>query len=46
MDIVTAAENLRFAAESLAQITGRGGADVEDVLGVVFEKYAPSVLRD
>ncbi|RAO72092.1 uncharacterized protein BHQ10_008104 [Talaromyces amestolkiae] len=41
VDIVTAAENLRFAAESLAQITGRGGADVEDVLGVVFEKYAP-----
>lgn len=40
VDIVTAAENLRFAAESLAQITGRGGADVEDVLGVVFEKYA------
>ncbi|KAI7970077.1 hypothetical protein EIK77_001467 [Talaromyces pinophilus] len=39
VDIVTAAENLRFAAESLAQITGRGGADVEDVLGVVFEKY-------
>uniref|UniRef100_A0A093V5N0 tRNA modification GTPase MSS1, mitochondrial n=1 Tax=Talaromyces marneffei PM1 TaxID=1077442 RepID=A0A093V5N0_TALMA len=38
VDIVTAAENLRFAAESLAQITGRGGADVEDVLGVVFEK--------
>jgi hypothetical protein len=40
VDIVTAAENLRFAAESLAQITGREGADVEDVLGVVFEKYA------
>lgn len=39
VDIVTAAENLRAAAESLAQITGRGGADVEDVLGVVFEKY-------
>lgn len=44
VDIVTAAENLRFAAESLAQITGRGGADVEDVLGVVFEKYAFSPL--
>jgi small GTP-binding protein len=44
VDIVTAAENLRFAAESLAQITGRGGADVEDVLGVVFEKYAFSSL--
>jgi tRNA modification GTPase len=40
VDIVTAAENLRSAAESLAHITGRGGAaDVEDVLGVVFEKY-------
>ncbi|OKL56766.1 hypothetical protein UA08_07920 [Talaromyces atroroseus] len=40
VDIVTAAENLRSAAESLAHITGRGGAaDVEDVLGVVFEKF-------
>ncbi|KAH8689670.1 GTP-binding protein TrmE N-terminus-domain-containing protein [Talaromyces proteolyticus] len=39
VDIVTAAEHLRFAAESLAKITGRGdGGDVEDVLGVVFEK--------
>lgn len=39
VDIVTAAEHLRSAAESLAKITGRGeGGDVEDVLGVVFEK--------
>lgn len=38
-DIVTAAENLRFAAQCLAKITGRGeGGDVDDVLGVVFEK--------
>ncbi|KAK2749415.1 mitochondrial splicing system protein [Myotisia sp. PD_48] len=40
IDIVTAAEHLRYAAESLAKITGRGeGGDVESVLGVVFEKY-------
>ncbi|EGE08092.1 tRNA modification GTPase [Trichophyton equinum CBS 127.97] len=39
VDIVMAAEHLRFAAESLAKITGRGeGGDVESVLGVVFEK--------
>jgi tRNA modification GTPase len=39
VDIVTAAEHLRFAANCLAKITGRGEAgDVEDVLGVVFEK--------
>jgi small GTP-binding protein len=39
VDIVTAAEHLRSAAESLAKITGRGeGGDVEDVLGVVFER--------
>lgn len=38
-DIVTAAEHLRFAAQCLAKITGKGeGGDVEDVLGVVFEK--------
>ena len=38
-DIVTAAEHLRFAADSLAKITGKGeGGDVEDILGVVFEK--------
>lgn len=39
IDIVTAAEHLRFAADCLARITGRGeSGDVEDVLGVVFEK--------
>ncbi|RMD43786.1 hypothetical protein DV735_g1386, partial [Chaetothyriales sp. CBS 134920] len=39
VDIVTAAEHLRYAASCLAKITGRGeGGDVEDVLGVVFEK--------
>ncbi|KAG5926917.1 hypothetical protein E4U42_002793 [Claviceps africana] len=38
-DIVLAAEYLRYAADCLARITGRGeGGDVEDVLGVVFEK--------
>ncbi|KAH6686183.1 tRNA modification GTPase trmE [Plectosphaerella plurivora] len=38
-DIVLAAEHLRFAAECLAKITGRGDSgDVEDVLGVIFEK--------
>lgn len=38
-DIVMAAEHLRFAALCLAKITGKGeGGDVEDVLGVVFEK--------
>ena len=47
VDIVTAAENLRFAADALAKITGKGESeDVEDVLGVVFEKYValPSVI--
>jgi tRNA modification GTPase len=39
VDIVAAAEHLRFAAECLAKITGKGeSGDVEDVLGVVFEK--------
>jgi tRNA modification GTPase len=39
-DIVLAAEYLRSAANCLSRITGRGGAgDVEEVLGVVFEKY-------
>ena len=39
VDIVTAAEHLRFAADCLAKITGRNeSGDVEDVLGVVFEK--------
>jgi tRNA modification GTPase len=39
IDIVVAAESLRLAADALARITGRGeGGDVEEVLGVVFEK--------
>lgn len=39
VDIVAAAEHLRFAADCLAKITGKGEAgDVEEVLGVVFEK--------
>lgn len=39
-DIVVAAEHLRTAADCLAKITGRGEAgDVEEVLGVVFEKF-------
>jgi tRNA modification GTPase len=39
LDVVLAAEELRAAADCLARITGRGEAgDVEDVLGVVFEK--------
>ena len=40
VDIVMAAESLRNAAQCLGRITGRGEAgDVEEVLGVVFEKY-------
>lgn len=39
-DVVVAAEHLRSAAECLAKITGRGEAgDVDEVLGVVFEKF-------
>lgn len=39
VDVVVAAESLRAAAECLARITGKGEAgDVEEVLGVVFEK--------
>lgn len=39
IDIVLAAESLRSAADCLAKMTGRGGSgDVEEVLGVVFEK--------
>lgn len=39
-DIVLAAEHLRAAGNCLSRITGRGDAgDVEEVLGVVFEKY-------
>ncbi|KAL9028351.1 MAG: hypothetical protein Q9196_003269 [Gyalolechia fulgens] len=40
VDIVLAAESLRSAADNLAKITGKGeAANVEEVLGVVFEKY-------
>lgn len=39
VDLVMAAESLRAAAECLGRITGRGEAgDVEEILGVVFEK--------
>ncbi|KAG8163198.1 hypothetical protein KVR01_006495 [Diaporthe batatas] len=39
-DIVLAAEHLRYAGDFLARITGRGDAgDVEEVLGVIFEKF-------
>ncbi|KAK1760824.1 hypothetical protein QBC47DRAFT_15288 [Echria macrotheca] len=39
-DIVLAAEHLRLAANHLAAITGRGeSGDVEEVLGVIFEKF-------
>ena len=42
IDVVVAAEHLRAAADCLAKITGRGEAgDVEEILGVVFEKYVP-----
>lgn len=38
-DVVLAAEHLRAAAGCLAKMTGKGEAgDVEEVLGVVFEK--------
>ena len=38
-DAVIAAEYLRYAADCLARLTGRGEfGDVEDVLGVIFEK--------
>lgn len=40
MGVVEAAESLRAAAQCLAKITGKGeSGDVEEVLGVVFEKY-------
>lgn len=41
VDVVAAAEELRSAAGALAKITGRGegAGDVEEVLGVVFEKF-------
>ncbi|KAK3296959.1 uncharacterized protein B0H64DRAFT_114649 [Chaetomium fimeti] len=39
-DIVLAAEYLRLAGLRLASITGRGeSGDVEEVLGVIFEKF-------
>ncbi|KAL8872033.1 MAG: hypothetical protein Q9174_002266 [Haloplaca sp. 1 TL-2023] len=39
VDVVLAAESLRSAADCLSKITGRGeAANVEEVLGVVFEK--------
>ncbi|KAI1853521.1 hypothetical protein JX266_001505 [Neoarthrinium moseri] len=39
LNFVVAAEDLRYAASCLARITGRGEAgDVEEVLGVIFEK--------
>ena len=39
-DIVLGAESLRSAADCLSKITGKSEAsDVEEVLGVVFEKY-------
>lgn len=46
IDVVIAAEHLRSAADCLAKITGRGEAgDVEEVLGVVFEKHVPLRLE-
>ncbi|KAI4186470.1 MAG: hypothetical protein L6R41_003459 [Letrouitia leprolyta] len=40
VDIVLVAESLRSAADNLAKITGKGEvANVEEVLGVVFEKF-------
>ena len=40
IDVVVVAEELRHAADCLARITGKGEAGgVEEVLGVVFEKY-------
>ena len=46
IDVVLAAEHLRSAADCLARITGNGEAgDVEEVLGVVFEKYIKMHLR-
>lgn len=40
LNFVVAAEDLRYAANCLARITGRGeNGNVEEVLGVIFEKY-------
>ncbi|KAL8802870.1 MAG: hypothetical protein Q9200_006438 [Gallowayella weberi] len=45
VDVVLAAESLRRAANCLARITGTGEvANVEEVLGVVFEKYSRSAI--
>ncbi|KAL8791508.1 MAG: hypothetical protein Q9213_000125 [Squamulea squamosa] len=45
IDIVLAAESLRSAANCLARITGAGeAADVEEVLGVVFENLILTTL--
>ncbi|KAI1655694.1 P-loop containing nucleoside triphosphate hydrolase protein [Daldinia decipiens] len=39
-DITIAAEHLRYAANYLGRITGRGDVgDVEEILGVIFEKF-------
>ncbi|KAI0600528.1 hypothetical protein F4775DRAFT_582741 [Biscogniauxia sp. FL1348] len=39
-DITMTAEHLRYAASCLGQITGRGDSgDVEEILGVIFEKF-------
>ncbi|KAI1415280.1 hypothetical protein F5Y13DRAFT_187383 [Hypoxylon sp. FL1857] len=39
-DITMAAEHLRYAANYLGRITGRGEVgDVEEILGVIFEKF-------
>ncbi|KAI1297480.1 hypothetical protein F5Y03DRAFT_279773 [Xylaria venustula] len=39
-DLTMAAEHLRYAASCLGRITGRGEAgDVEEILGVIFEKF-------
>ncbi|KAI2633865.1 hypothetical protein GGS21DRAFT_116607 [Xylaria nigripes] len=40
IDLTMAAEHLRYAANCLGRITGRGEAgDVEEILGVIFEKF-------
>lgn len=45
LNFVVAAEDLRYAANCLARITGRGEAgNIEEVLGVIFEKYGHTFL--
>ena len=40
LDLAVAAEELRAAADCMAKITGKGDVgDIEEVLGVVFEKF-------